>query len=401
MSNTESSNTIDKNYIIVLLLILIVFSFDLVTKILLTNHYDGFTRYSAIPKLGIELFLFYLLFKNKINDKINIIFGASLIGISVISFIVTQNQFDTQAIFQKIYVLNKYLYLFLFATVLLNLEKKKRKEILRNIRNIVLLIGVINGLLMILGLLTDFEILRSYRYTERFGFNGLFVKTSETSYMYILLIITTYYEYINSKRKGLLCLFFIAISLLIGTKAIWLFIILLSIIHFGFHKKKIIKYLARIGMLIGALLSYVFFDHIERIIVNSFSFGPRLFAEHGFLTVLTSGRDLLLTNAMVYVNENWSLLNYVVGGIDLEAYGVEFEFVDIFLFFGILGFVIYILFLKRIFFNGFSSKYKVLLFIALMLVAAFAGNFFMSIICSIFAYTVFQNMAYLHEDDSL
>ena len=74
------------------------------------------------------------------------------------------------------------------------------------------------------------------------------------------------------------------------------------------------------------------------------------------------------------------------------------KFIDIFLFFGIIGLIIYLLFIKRIFFTTYYSKYKILLFIALMLVVVFAGNFFMSIISSIFAYTVFQNMEYLHED---
>ena len=194
---------------------------------------------------------------------------------------------------------------------------------------------------------------------------------------------------------------FILVSLLIGTKAIWLFLILLGIIHFAFHKKKIIRIISTTSIILGTILVIIFHDYIIKGIINSFSYGPSLYAEHGFITVLTSTRDLLLQNAIEYIQNNWTLSNYLFGGINLLEYGVEFEFIDIFLFFGIFGLIIYLLFLKRIFFTTFYGKYKILLFIALMLVAAFAGNFFMSIISSIFAYTVFQNMAYLNKEDSL
>ena len=64
----------------------------------------------------------------------------------------------------------------IFAFVILSLEASKQNTIIKSIRNTMIAIGVINGLLMILGAFTNFEILRSYAYTHRFGYNGFFIK---------------------------------------------------------------------------------------------------------------------------------------------------------------------------------------------------------------------------------
>jgi hypothetical protein len=299
---------------------------------------------------------------------------------------------------QKVYNLNKYLYLFLFAETIFTLKEKVRRDVLISIRNIFIFVGFINGLFILIGSFFEFEILRSYYSTGRFGYDGLFLYTSGTSYIYVLLIITVYYEYIKKKTKPFLIFYFIIVSLFIGTKAIWLLIILLAIVHLLFNKRVIVRNISILGLLLSSLIGVFFYKYLVNIIVNSFSFGQNLYAKHGFLSVLTSTRDLLLKKAFIYIQENWTPINYFIGGIDLYKYGVEFEFVDIFLFFGLIGLVVYLFFIKRVFFyNNYIEKYKILLFIVLMLIIALAGNFFMNIISSIFAFSVFYTMYYIDE----
>ena len=393
--NSNKSTT----FKITLGVILIIFSFDFLTKVLLYFHFEGFTRYSAIPKLVLELVLMYLFIKNKKRDYWGIFYFFGLIGVVFFNFLTSTDELSVDFFFQKIYNLNKFLYVFLFAEVVLSLEAIKRKEILQYIRNIFIFIGAINGVFMILGMLFDIELLRAYHFTERFGYNGFFVKTSETSYLYILLIITTYYEYIHKKTKGVLCVFFIVVSLLIGTKAIWLFLLLMLIIHFVFHKRKIIRITAIAGMIFASLLGFIFQQQIIRFVVQLFSYGPNLYAEHGFITLLSSRRDLLLQDALGHIQNDWTLVNYLFGGINLLEHGVEFEFVDIFLFFGMIGLFIYLLFVNKIFLATYYGGRKILLFTTLMLVSSLSGNFFLSIVSSVFAFVVFQSMEYWHEKD--
>ncbi|KAB8152152.1 hypothetical protein EZY14_015580 [Kordia sp. TARA_039_SRF] len=389
------------NLNIVLGVILCFLLFDLITKIFHVYRISGFNRYSAIPKLFLEVYLIYLFFKNSKKDIKGISCILILIIISGINLFFTDEKITNELIFNKVYDLNKYIYSFFFAIVLLAYEKNERIKVLTYIRNVLLVIGIINGICMIIGLFTNIELLRSYEGTGRFGYNGLFVKTSETSYMYILFIISTYYEYIKTNKNGLLCLFFIFVSLLIGTKAIWLFILLLTGIHLLLHKNKFIRSVSKVGLALSVLFSFIFYDYIVKLVVNSFSFGPVIYEKHGFLTVLTSKRDLLLMDTIAYINEKGTVLNYLFGGINIRKYGSEFGIVDIFIFFGIIGIIIFTYLIKRIYFKEFAGIHKILLLISLILVTFFAGNFFMSIMCSIFAFVVFQNMDYANVPNKL
>ncbi|WP_157515075.1 hypothetical protein [Gaetbulibacter saemankumensis] len=346
-----------------------------------------------LPKIFIEVGAIFLILKKGIKDKKLITYLLMLIGLSAISMV--NIPFNLNDIFDKLYVLNKYLFLSVFAVAFLSFEEDIRIKIIIQIRNTILVLGIINGLFMVFGLISQWEILKAYPNTHRFGYNGFLLKTSEASYLYILLIITTYYDYFLNKKNGILCLYFVAISFFLGTKAVWLFVTLLVSIHFLLHKKKQLRYIYSICIMTCFLVFYFFNDFIIRTVVSLFSFGPEIYNKHGFITFITSTRDLLLINTLNHLKEYGTYIIYFFGGINLKNFGVEFEFVDLFLFFGAFGLIVYILIIKRLFFTEYT-KIKLLVFLALMCVAFFAGNFFVSFICSLFAYAVFKYMDYLN-----
>lgn len=386
-----------ENISVVVILIIAVFMFDFITKCFIVFNVEGFKRYSALPKIFIEIGAVVFILKNGIKDKRIVTYVLILISISILSSIMSLSELSYNDLLDKLYNLNKYLFLSFFVTAFLSFKIKKRIEISIQIRDIVLAIGVINGLFMIFGFLFEYEILKAYPYTKRFGYNGFLVKTSEASYLYILLIITTYYDYIYNKTKGVLCLYFILVSFLIGTKAIWLFVILLILIHFLNHKKRQIRYFFGMGLIAGSIMIFIFKEYLTKIVVNSFSFGPEIYNEHGFITLLTSTRDLLFFNTISHLKEYGTYVIYLFGGVSLKNFSVEFEFVDLFLFFGVIGLLVYILLVNRLFLQERGTKNKTLLFFALMCVSFFAGNFFMSVICSIFAFVIFKHMDYLNK----
>ena len=368
--------------------ILFIFSFDLLTKIIIVYDFEGFRRYSAIPKAILEIGLFYFIIKDKkFNNKI-MLCALFLLLITLLNTLILVNDISIEILIVKGYTLNKYLFLFLFSSVFLMI--KDNKKILYQIRNVLLVVGFVNSLFIIIGLFSEIELLRAYPNSQRFGYNGLFLKTSEASYFYILLIITTYQGYANNYLNKITFYIFLLSSLLIGTKVVWVFILLLIGVHFLLHRKKEIRN-TFIAISISGLLIVVFLrDSLVKLVVNMFSFGPSIYEEYGFLTVITSTRDLLFINAYKYVTEEWTIINYLFGGANLREIGVEFEFVDIFLYFGIFGLAIFLVGVKSIFLQKENTKIGLFLFYSFMIVVFFAGNFFMSIICSIFAFVVFH-----------
>jgi hypothetical protein len=120
-------------------------------------------------------------------------------------------------------------------------------------------------------------------------------------------------------------------------------------------------------------------DKIISLAINSFSFGPYIYEKHGLITFITSKRDLLFKDAIAYIQEHWNALNYAIGGIDLKIYRVEFEFVDIFLFLGIIGTLVYILVLKKVFFHKKQDWLYTAFFLTILLISSLGGNLFFSI----------------------
>jgi hypothetical protein len=92
---------------------------------------------------------------------------------------------------------------------------------------------------------------------------------------------------------------------------------------------------------------------------------------------------MLFNDAMHYIHENWNFLNYFIGGIDFNKVRVEFEFVDIFLFFGIIGIVVYTLFFKNAFFKKNNIVYNLILS-AILLISFLSGNLIVSISNTLF-----------------
>lgn len=373
---------------------MLIFLFDFITKCIIIFDIDGFKRYSAIPKTLLEIGIVALLLKKKAIRYPILIYLLILVSIFVLNNILKINQFKWGDFLSNLYILNKYLYVFFFIMAYSTLEEKRRKNLLIQIKDIVILIGIVNGVFMILGLLTQWEILKSYPFSSRFGYNGFFVKTSEASYLYILLVITTYFDYLVKRTNGILCLYFIFIAFLLGTKAIWVFVGLVMLLHFFYNERRVVKKGFIIALTSTITIMLFSWTKFIELIINVFPYGSKMYQEHGIITVLLSTRDILLISAIDFLKINGTWLMYLFGGNNLRDIGVEFEFIDIFLFFGLLGLIVYALLIKRSFFSRSCNKHKALLFFSLMLVTFFAGNFFMSIISSIFAFVIFENMDY-------
>jgi hypothetical protein len=275
----------------------------------------------------------------------------------------------------------------IFFFMLVIIFKDYKKEFFEKTLNALHVIAKINLLFMIIGMVFDINIFKSYPNSERFGFNGLIPEPGISSYFYILLAIVFYIKFIYEKSTSVDLILMLSAILLLGTKSGILFIFILLLVHvLNLFKNSI----SRIIFLVPLITLFFFLkDKIISIAINSYSFGPSIYNKYGLITFITSKRDLLLKEAIIYIQDHWNILNYIVGGVNLRLYRVEFEFVDIFLFSGITGLTIYFLFIKNIFFN--KKQYWVynILLLSVLLISSLGGNLFLSVTNSFFFSIVF------------
>lgn len=125
-----------------------------------------------------------------------------------------------------------------------------------------------------------------------------------------------------------------------------------------------------------------------RFLFDLFPFWDKLQQKHGLLTLLLSKRDILLYSALDYVTNNWNILNYLIGGAYYsDSFAItQMDGPDLFIFFGLLGTIIYglmfyiIFFKKNIIINGLT--------IIILICGFLAGALLMSPMSMIFLFLV-------------
>ncbi|MEO8236803.1 MAG: O-antigen ligase family protein [Flavobacterium sp.] len=255
----------------------------------------------------------------------------------------------------------KYLYPFFFIGVF-SLIKNKQETINRYFE-ILEAILIANVFFVFFGFIFSIDFFQSYLHSNRFGYSGLI----EPGFFEFLLMIVISRRLFLDKvdfKLILLCI----VSLFIGTKAVILFFGIL-IFYYLYEKRKIKLLFLYSCLLFSALVSI---KPIVALFAKKFSFWQPFLTKYGCLTVITSTRDWNVQKTMEYAKENGTLKNLFVGGGELSKHFVEMDFVDLFLFFGIIGVIIYIMFLSNII----NKKYHLIPFI----VAFFSGDFLTSTI---------------------
>lgn len=226
----------------------------------------------------------------------------------------------------------------------------------------------VNSLAIIVGYCFDIKFFKTYS-GLRFGYMGLFDRSTYSSYLFIFIIIYYYFKYINSKqRKFALGLILAAlISLLVGTKRIYFFLVLLGIFHFFYFKQYRNKYFW-IGASLILIVLYVFKKNILLSLQGVFNILISIYHEKGLLSAITSLRnDLLMKYIDTFINNNWGFLNYVFGGGFFHEIRPEIAIIDSYLFFGVFGPLIYVFLYVKYIFN-FKISNPVVKFLVVILI---------------------------------
>ena len=314
-------------------LLLIFFAADVLVKLCVYAHLD-FHNFGALIRGLFFLLSLVISFLSPSRFRKNILLfiAALTLFFFVGQYTFTPSGFEDH-LFKNFIFHSRYLFIFsilLFYDGLQNLPINKRVK--KNFEWII----VINTSAIFGGFLLDIDMLSSYQ-GDRFGFDGFFIVPSIATFFYA---ISLSYLAFNFKKNNLYKLFFAAVliaCLLVGTKALLLFaaatVVHLFLRHRVYlHKKFYILLAASVALLV------LFREPLQVFLKKTFAVLLNVYQESGFITMITSYRNInLQTDFFDMVETHWGFINYLVGGTNFTKYRVEFDFIDVLLFFGIVG----------------------------------------------------------------
>jgi hypothetical protein len=369
-------------FILILFLIFDVFSFIIDNTISLNNS----NRVSFISRGIVEVVFIFWIIRDKSKRKLFLIsFLLVLFPIvwMVLGFVNGIIDFDFHYIFQIIKESNKYIFpIILF----LGFKSSRTKHIYRLFEYIYVLFAF-----LVLGAFF-FKLDCFLTYGDiRFGYKPPYAPHNEITLFWIIGILYFCSKLFKKKRKVdlFVLVLIIGASMLLGTKAIYLFLVCFSffIVFFVFQmdlKQRIL--LSAISlMLISAIL---YFTKILNLFIE-------IYKVKGLLYSITSMRNVLFKERVYELVAKWEWYNFFIGGTFRRIPVTEMDFVDLYLMFGIIGSFIYFLILRKTVF-AFSkwNRFGVFFVVQFMLIGGMAGHFFSSGINAIYIAIIckyFQN----------
>ncbi len=346
----------NNKYVVVLLLV-IFFIIEAYSKHILIIEGDP----SSITKI-IKAFIFFFFFFTLLRNKKSVFWIGILTLIFVIGQYYLQNSFTKDAILNFSRHIFPLLLLFFFKKL-----KFKRSLILLNVFEILL---IVNAFFILLGFFFKIPLAETYTYGLRFGYNGFFINSTTGSYVCLIGLIHFSLRYKEQLFRQLHFYFFLTSLFLIGTKVVYLSIIMVLLFHlYQFNRLKYKKYLLILFLSFGALAFFIAF--FKTGIFNEIR------QDKGLLSAIFSYRNELLFNDTIpYIKDNWTLINYLFGGVEDFNLRSEFGFIDVFFFFGIVGGIVYLYLFYKAFTVFELNKINSIILLYMSFVIFVAGNFF-------------------------
>lgn len=227
----------------------------------------------------------------------------------------------------------------------------------------------LNSTLILFGFLFSLEIFKSYD-GHRWGYNGLMMASVNSSYFYISSFIYFLIRYKDSFFKKKIFWYTVISGLFIGTKSVYLGFVILSLI--GFYnlnlKTKIKLALTTSLVFVGIIVMYFLFTN------DIFS---KIVEREGWMSAILSLRNNLFIDVSIpYINENWKAIHYLFGGLSNPFVRPQLELIDLFLYFGIIGSLIFLFIFIKYYFDFTVHRFQIACLLVLLLTPLITGNFF-------------------------
>ena len=323
-------------------------------------RYGEYLILAKIIKAVVVTFALVMIFSNTKIKKTNLYLILLLSGLFAVG------QLNLAPNFDKIVVTNflRYIFPIILFVYLNGVEApKKLSNLLFNIYEKLIFL---NSCLIILGAIFGIYYFKTYA-GSRFGYNGLLITSATTTYFYILAIFYYIIKYkertFNSITRGIV----IASIFLAGTKSLYLFMVITTLVYIIYFAKKRVKYLLT-ALTFLLLLPFCYF-FIYR----------KMPGANNFLDSFTSLRTAIVTNeTLPFIRENWSLNNYLFGGINAINSRPQMALLDMLYFLGIIGTIIYLRAYISSYFTFSVTKIQLIFFIAIGVTSLISGNFFIN-----------------------
>lgn len=245
-------------------------------------------------------------------------------------------------------------------------------------------IYLVNSSLIIIGLVLNVNLFKSYYNQDyRYGYNGLIPSINEATLFYMIGISLIYFNYITQKKDFWLLCFCIVTSLLLGAKAIYLFLFLLLSYHIIYKSNYWQKVVSATVLIVGAIISvpYLISDKYSYL----YDFFIYQYEKEGLLFTITSGRSLFVVTKFLENIDLWNIINYLFGGTDQLKFYIEMDFFDSFLFVGIIGNIfLFTLYFKTIFKKVKYKSFRFFFACSFFILSFLVGHFFASAVNALY-----------------
>jgi hypothetical protein len=370
-------------YILTVTALYVFFAADLANKILIYFHID-FQRISVIFRSLYELafFALILVFPNKARTTF-----LTILLFAFITFIIGQLVFASNVTFpvsymENILIFNKYFFVFIIYYGIYKLQDHPG-HFSRAIR-VMERLFILNAWLTLIGVIFGIEVFRTYvLQSYRFGYSGILWVQNEATIMCFLAISYFYYKHFILGQKSRQFLVVLVASMFLGTKSIYLFMVLLLLFHFFSHSS--LKAKVAVLFLSACIYFFVYWflqtETADKLLAYFVSKADRM----GIWYMLFSGRVSYLAVVNDQILQYWTFVNYIVGGQDQIKFMIEMDFFDLFLFLGIVGFIVYFLLLfTTVFRFSLKKPFNLFFVFSFMLLAFLSGHFFSSVINAVY-----------------
>ena len=197
---------------------------------------------------------------------------------------------------------------------------------------------IINAVLIFFGALFGVTLMESYPLSIRWGYCGILMHRAETQFVYGFLLL---YNLNTKKSVSWKTILFAVCMLMSGQKSVFLWF---ALILFFVVLKKLSYRMILIFVIASA--SAIFPLILEKL-VNYSIFWKSVYDDYGVWGVFFSTRNIAFLDVMRGALNEKGIIDWAIGNISRYPFDVEMLIIDLFIFFGIIGVLAFLWFLKN------------------------------------------------------
>ena len=362
--------------------VVLFFLGEVVAKLVDAQIWDSGPRFAAYSKVILLLYFLFMIVKNRVIPKAWLLLVVSFVITQFVFKDFTSYNFKEELTQGNIYYFIRYSYMPIFLYYLIGMKELCPKIVKALVQSLEWLL-YLNIACMLLGWAFDLNIFKSYTFTPRFGYCGVFLHPGDLSYMLMVYIVLQFYKWIGVRDTVNLIklLVVLAATFLIGTKSILLFNVVLFLVYLCCYTRY--KKAFRIVTLLGVVSLVIGLQKIVDFFIEIFPFWKPFRDQRGILTVLSSGRNELFLSGINYIKTEWNIANFIFGGSNLKSFNAHSEILDLYLFMGLPGLCFFVYLFKNHIFSGVEGMRLVLLVIILMM-SLITGNLLFSVLPALY-----------------